>query len=162
MPEMSQSPEEQVVFPEDLRIWVDEAKLLTLVFDAVHGVEDMVGLTLGAAGLPVGSPRVMLTLLTYSYAIGCFASDEIQAKIPSDPSLQYLGAKTCPSANSLRHFRRYHRDVLQRSLGNLLRLAWEHRNQGASNHRSAPPLFDQLARRRVEEAVLADTMALDN
>jgi hypothetical protein len=163
MSEMNQSPEENPVFPEDLRVWIDEAKLLTLVFDAVHAIEEEVGSAYGATGLPAGSPRILLTLLTYSYAVGCFASDEIQAKIPFDPSLQYLAAKTCPSANSLRHFRRYHRSILQRSLSNLLWLAWQHRDQDATGNRGTPtPLFDQLAMRRVEEAVLADTMALDN
>ena len=82
---MSECPwnyEDPLGLPDDLRQWLDARTLVGLVFDAVHTVLDQVADE--PSPLPVGNPRVLLTVLTYSYAIGLFASDETEAHVPTD------------------------------------------------------------------------------
>jgi Transposase domain (DUF772) len=165
--------EEQLELPEDLRAWLDEASLVRLVFEALHTVEEAEH-RLGSTCLPPGPPRLLLTVLTYAYAIGLSGSEEIQRRIPADPQLRYLCAKTAPSASDLRGFRRRHRVLLLRSLSQLFKLAWISRARMLAwetaewlspltdwSKEDLQRLLDGAAERRIGDAVLADTMALD-
>ena len=161
-----------VGLPEDLREWMDESTLVHLLFEALHPV-DPDGLD-SAKGLPLGSPRILQTVLTYSYATGLYSSEEIERRILREVQLRYLAAKSCPSSNDLRRFRRLNRPYLQRSLSRLFLLAWEHLTpqslaesdslllaDQAIALESVVRLFELDAQRRIDSAVLADTMALD-
>ncbi len=151
-------PRGRLELPDDLRRWISEETLVRLVFEAVH---------LAQSPLPPGRPRVCLTTLTYSYAIGLYDAQEIEDRIPTDPQLLYLSAKIPLSGNDLRQFRRYHRPWLQRTLGLLLQLACEARFRTGINSTlvclpgEMAALCAEAAEHRIEEAVLRDTMALD-
>jgi hypothetical protein len=168
MREMQPTNEGQFKFPEDLRAWMGERELLKLAFEALHVLEEGSEMSPDAARPEPGAPRVLLTLLTYCYAAGIYSSDEIEAQVPNDPQLAYLCAKTLPLANRLRHFRRYHREFVVKSLSELLQLAWKSHPQNCGPLRAAhdtrqfESFFRRAAEQRVQEAILEDTMALDD
>lgn len=144
--------------------------LVTLVFEALHSLEEREnGCELELAA---GAPRVCLTLLTYAYAIGVFASEEIERQTKQDGEFTYLAARTTVTATDLRQFRRYHQAQLRRSLGLLLEMVWRERRKaifdlpGLDIHTPSGPgelstYFEGVADRRIQEAMLADTMAMD-
>jgi hypothetical protein len=149
--------------PEDLRAWVSDDVLVSLVFEAVHTTGWGEAASRSPAPLPPGRPRVLLTLLTYSYAIGLYGSDEIENRIPIDPQLLYLSAREDIPSYDLRHFRRYHRAPLQQTLSMVFQLLCEARDQAPAARFGVDlsALCASAAERRINEAVLRDTMALD-
>ena len=164
--------EEQRCGPEDLREQVAPDRLLRLVLDAVQVTAELPGDGFVQRALPLGMPRTLLTVLTYSYAIGLYSSDEIEAELRKDPQLVYASAKATISATALRRFRRLHRLPIQRSLSAVLQQALGLRTEPSlasqphdrdvnDTQRSLELLFAWAAERRVNRAVLADTIALD-
>lgn len=174
-------PAQRIAWPEDLRAWVEEGILVSLVLhavqSAVESVEEPIGST---APLPTGSPRAVLSVLIYSYALGILSSEEIAARIPSDPNLRYLSAGARPSWHELRRFRRQWRPWVQKALSNTFQLAWEirlwldatntHDRTGAcdifpASDRSAAErafFITEAACERIHRAVMLDSMALDD
>jgi hypothetical protein len=160
-------------FPEDLRAWVEEPKLVRLTLEALETVQSSDVQAAENHALPLGLPRVLLTLLTYGYGIGLLSSDQLEAQIPHDPQLLYLAARACPTGSLLRQFRRHHRGLLLQSLSALLQLVWEtHATCGGMEPPAPrkirldaastwPTLFERAAQWRIDQAILADTMALD-
>ena len=151
-------------FPGDLRQCLEGRTLVRLVFEALHAVEQEEAQVSGAKPLPPGLPRVWLSVLTFSYASGLYPSDEIELQMASDPELRYLSANAAPSAAELRRCRRQHRALLQRTLSRVLRLAWEGQQpwnwRDKMSSQDLVAFCDSAARVRLEQAVLADTMAL--
>jgi hypothetical protein len=151
-------------FPDDAREWVDEPMLVRFVFDAVAECN---------RDLPAGPARVLLTVLTYSYAIGLYGSEEIEDQLAHDAQLEYLSAKATLSACTLRQFRRYHRDLLQASLSALFQRVWQSRAQQVNPDKQdsnvllgrrggrLEGVFQRAANRRIADAVLADSIELD-
>lgn len=163
----------QYGFVEDLCDWLSERDLLSLVLEAVQLVEGPSNGLRSYRSLPPGPPRLSLTILTYSYAIGLYSSEEIERRVLTDRDLRYLAARSCPSGSDLRRFRRNHREKVQGALAALLRLAWEHHVAGDfpidERWKELPPatammreFFDHEAEQRVTRAVFVDSMALDD
>ncbi|MBI2947463.1 MAG: hypothetical protein HYY23_07445 [Verrucomicrobia bacterium] len=167
-------------FPQDLRLWVDENILVNLVLEAVQSVcEPGIDSRGKSEPLPEGRPRVFLTLLTYSYAVGIYASDEIEDRIATEPALRYLSAGARPSWHDLRRFRRQNREIIRGALTRVLRIAREFRLWSIAKMldidsawcgrlaavRTAEykqtMLVIQAANDRINQAVLRDSMALD-
>jgi hypothetical protein len=138
--------------PRDLREWIDDRRLVQFVYEAVEEANKH---------LPAGQARVLLTVLTYSYALGVYSSDEIQDRVTTDSQLQYLSANVTPSSSELRQFRRHHKEVLQRCLSVLLELVWGERAQFAWRRFDGKAAFTGAAKDRIEQAVLVDTISLD-
>jgi hypothetical protein len=164
MLELRSSLESTLELPADLRELIDDSTLVRLIFETLHVVEQEQSETHPDHRLPIGQPRVLLTVLTYSYAAGLYGSQEIERQVLRDSQLLYLAAKASPSANELRQFRRLHRFWLQRSLSRLLKSAW----QARADYPTERPLtaesesfFDWTAEQRINHSVLIDTMALD-
>lgn len=101
----------------------------------------------------------LLSVLTYSYAVGCLASDEIEEGCRLDPALAYLSGGRLPSSPTIRRFRRVYRSQVAQTLYFTLAAA----GPGMAPTPSHPQCTDLLAevRRRIESAILADTIALD-
>src|SRR4051794_28179044 len=99
MTETRWTPAEQLNLPDDLRAWLDDRSLLHLAFEALHAVE--FDSRTHQALLPKGVPRTLLTLLTYSYAVGYFASEEIERRLETDRQLGYLAARTGVTSQEL-------------------------------------------------------------
>ncbi len=151
--------------PENLREWVGGKTLLDLALDAVATVQSEDPISTGS--VPAGLPRVLLTLLTYCYASGLYQSDDIERQILTDADLRYLSANFPVSADELRRLRRAHRGALQRSLERLLQSAWRVQFQGDLDATSTllnaqtGVIFQLAAKRRIDSAVLQDSLALD-
>ena len=110
--------------PQDLRAWVDEATLVQMVLHAVQSVCEMEVISRRlATTIPAGLPRIVLSILAYSYAVGTYRSEEIEAQIVSDRNLRYLSAGARPSWHDLRRFRRQRRPLVHAALSLTLRLA---------------------------------------
>jgi len=108
--------------PSDLRSLVDEASLLDLVLESVAaaGAGPLRPFTRTSGQAALSAP-MMLTLTAYAYAIGIFASRDIEATICKDQTLRYICARQYPTWHDIRKFRRMHRELVQRILGSVLR-----------------------------------------
>ena len=69
------------------------------------------------------NPRVLLTVLTYSYATGVFASSAIARACEQDETLRYLSMGVRFSADRIRLFRGHHSELLKRCLVHLIQKA---------------------------------------
>lgn len=165
MTELDTGLEGSLGIPEDLREWVGARELVAIVFEAVHAAEEAGDDPLTGRQFHSGQTRILLTLLTFSYAIGMYISEEVEAQSVADPELAYLSGRCGASSVRLRQFRRHYRCFLQRSLGRLFERVLASRG---GSLRIAPACDDLesvsawLAEARINRSVLADTMALDN
>ena len=107
--------------PSDLRTLVDETCLLDIALESVanDGVAgtNPFNCSSGEGGL---SAPMMLTLISYSYAIAIFGSRDIEAATYKDQTLRYICAQQYPTWHDIRRFRRMHRELVQRILGSVL------------------------------------------
>ena len=146
---------ENPAVPADLAEWLGAVRLTHLAFEAVQATgAPLIGFR-SEAGPDEYSFRMLLTLLSYSYARGIYGSDEIQDRVRTDADLRYLCAFEFPNAMTLRQFRRREWTRLQATLAGLLRLATGAGEQeGWFN-------ADAEAAARLERAAAADSLALD-
>jgi hypothetical protein len=159
--------------------WTGRGSLVSLVLDVTSAVE-WPAAAAPVAGLdPLGPrPQILLTLLTYGYARGVFSSEAIMRTSMRDPVLGYLCAGATPTREQVRQFRRRHRPLIAQCLGKVLFSAWQFRlwlglTQDAADElpawlgpdtwseSQAAAFFAGTAERRVDHAVLLDSMALD-
>lgn len=137
-------------FPCDLAEDLGAVRLTRLALEAVQGGEPMPGEFRSGPGRESHQYRMLLTLLSYAYARGIYGSEEIQDRVHSDADLRYLCAFEFPDADTLRHFRRREGKRLNQALVRLFDRAME--GGGASAAEAA---------RRMEQATVADSLALD-
>lgn len=160
--------DQQIYVPEDLREWIEPDVLVCLLFDAMHAGSDNRHVTLG-------SQRTLLTLLTYGYGVGLLSSDEIERQVLADRHMIYLAARSCPSANDLRRFRRLQRAgiemCLSKFIGSAVRYqqskiqperAWRAGGAFLPHGQDLDQFFLAAAASRIDEAILLDSMALDD
>lgn len=121
--------------------------------------------------------KTLLALLTYCYAVGIYASDEIELLAMDDAMARYLSGHIAPEWGRLRAFRRQWHAVLHESLAKVFTLAWSSYLSGAEGDyppcvslaQSEPVALDPaIARafhieveRRINRAVLLDSMFAD-
>ena len=106
--------------PSDLRALGDESILLKITLQAVVDTAFVRPLSSASGQIPLSIP-MMLTLVTYSYACGIYGSRDIESAIYKERTLRYICARQYPTWKEIRRFRRLHRDLLQKTLGSLLR-----------------------------------------
>ena len=166
--------------PQDLSAWVGHEVLVHLVLKAVQSTCDLADQKGGLpTRLPIGRPRILLTLLVYSYASGLYASEQIEDRVTSNPVLRYLSAGARPTWHDLRRFRRQHRPLIQAALGRAIQAAWKFgqsplppASQPGLGFRDALPSigleeaalasqFSLAAEDRINQAILWDSMVLD-
>ena len=167
------------ILPDDLSVYIGKKTLVKLILDAI---EDLNTRTSGCEPTATGNPRfqpaAMLTLLTYCYATGVFASADIELSMPHDQMIRYLCGKNYLNVPKLREFRRHGRARIKECLATVLRRVWELRfcdedayamvaasGLGVSfgrwlNMRPTPD-FTAEAEQRIVRAVRADSMAMD-
>ena len=113
-----------MLFPPDLREWVQEDDLVHFVIDAI-AVLDVTAARLNQRG--TGSeqypPGMMLSLLIYSYAQGIFSSRQIERATYQNISVRYLTADTHPDHDTIAKFRRENGQLIRSVFVQLLRLA---------------------------------------
>ena len=139
-------------FPDDLRSIVGERRLIELALEAAQIVGE-------ALPRPEGtlqdqpSPRMLLTLLTYCYAAGIYASEDIEWACESDAAARYICAKTWPEQDALRCFRRANRPWIEACLG------WVYGK--ACPKDIASTALAALVRQKLDLAILLDTAACE-
>lgn len=147
--------------PDDLRAIVGERGLVKLALQSVQHFGSDLPLW-HVTTEPGFSSRMLLALLTYSYAAGIYASEDIHCACKRDPGAKYLCANTWPEERSLRRFRRKWRPLIESCLqwvcavAETEQYAWsaECETLVTSNPR-------QLADLRIESAILMDMAACD-
>jgi len=165
--------------PDDLSLYLGKKTLVKLILEAVPAVN---GESVEYAGFAsdgiVFRNSMMLTLLTYCYATGVYATGEIEQNIQRDPMTRYLCARTYPNVDAIRSFRRHQRVEIQRCLAAVLQRAWRLRFSDTEERETPdhgylktqtgclanPELladFESEAEERLARAIRADSMALD-
>jgi transposase len=107
----------------DLSRCVGERGLLKLALDAVLML-DAERLQEARKRSPDFSPQMMLTLLTYCYSASFYGSRDIEWAIERDATVRYICARVFPDWQSLRRFRRQHRELLRQCLVYVLKQTW--------------------------------------
>lgn len=145
--------------PADVRKVVSADRLLALTLATVADLDRLPGWPPVRFPNPEGAtPGALMAMLLYAYAAGWMGSDEIEEQARRDHQLAYLAAGQLPSSPTLRRFRRCFRPVVEEALADLLgRIAAA--VPGAMPAR--PAALEAEARRRLDLAVMADTIALD-
>ena len=173
------SAREGLILPDDLSVYIGKKTLVKLILDAIEGLNTRAsGSEALATANPEFQPAMMLTLLTYCYATGAYASSDIEFSMQHDQMIRYLCAKNHLGLPVLREFRRYSRARIKECLATVLRRVWELRfcDEDASPmaaasypgvsfgrwlNRGPTPDFTAEAEQRIVRAVRADSMAMD-
>lgn len=148
--------------PSDLHTLLGERVLITLTLQAVDAVAERLPRWQGD---PDGdaSPRMLLTLLTYCYAAGTYASEDVEWACRRCEGARYICGNATPDLDMLRHFRRANRPWIEECLAWVLKRAWEQLHPAfgsAPGHRLESTCLDQ-ARGRVRLATLMDMALAD-
>lgn len=123
--------------------------------------------------------RMLLSLLTYCYAVGIFGSQEIESRLARDARIRFLCARTDLSWHTLRRFRRQNRSAVKAALAQVFEfvpelilssemVSWPGaRGSGIVSGQEANLaefrlLCAEVAETRIQRALLADTAALDD
>ena len=113
------------------------------------------------------NPRVMLTVLTYSYATGVFSSAAIAAGCERDETLRYLSLGARFADDRIRLFRGQNMELVKRCLAFVIRQAAGSASSGADlygrkqvtallNGFRNPTSGQQEAERRIDYAIQLD------
>jgi hypothetical protein len=164
--------------PADLSTWTGSMELVRLVLEAASLNANLLEKRDFRMNGAAFRPPTLLSLLAYAYLSGINGSRDIEAALGSNRGLRYLAANTAASGAVLRQFRRLNRAVLKKVLVNVLRTVWEDRfskdDLSASTGFSyvtqsldrwleplRHPSFEADAEDRIRQAIMADSMALD-
>jgi len=154
--------------PEDLREWLNENELAQFVDEAVQQVS-IAEMTPGRT--PVWD--ILLGIITYSYAIGLYRSDEIEDSLNRNPRMNQVHTMAFGHAEPaavLRGFRRANRNAIELCLVELFRSALaciQERSRGYiidtinTGVDAAPGLLRDEASARVQHAIESDCWALE-
>lgn len=121
-------PEQMLLLPEALQDWLPEGHLAHFISDAVDELD------LGAfhARYDKDGPRnqpfhpaMMVKVLVYGYATGCFSSRKIARKLHEDVAFRVLAARNFPAHRTIRDFRALHLKELSELFVQVVRLARE-------------------------------------
>ena len=153
-----------VNLPPDLRTVVDERTLLRIILESIP--EGDSARTAGSEGS--FRPTMMLTLVSYAYAIGVYGSADLESALLRDPTLRYICARQFPGWQDIRRFRRGNRARIELTLSAvLMRVFLEHlfpSSPEAAAQLSMMKLCEQIqaeANHRIETAILLDGVEVD-
>ena len=104
-------------FAADGKTCVDDETLVCLVLDSVQKVEHgRLSPVPAEPGGDIFTPRMLLALVTYCYAVGIYSSQSIEERICRDDMLRYLCAWKFANRDLIRRFREQNRLVIERCL----------------------------------------------
>ena len=114
-----------------------------------------------SAGVAV-QPRTLLAFLTYYYATGVYASQDIEMIMRRDVTFRIVCGNEFPDSGTLRRFRRYNHDAIRQCLERIFRVAGKEsgtrtRSTGTNGTEGA----SSAAVHCIEEAMFIDGMAGD-
>ncbi len=148
--------------PSDLHALLGERALITLALQAVDAVAARLPRWQGDPDGEAG-PRMLLTLLTYCYAAGTYASEDVEWACRRREGARYICGNTCPDQDRLRHFRRANRPWIEECLAWVLERVREqfHPNDRPESGQPPEPACLEQARGRVKLATLMDMALAD-
>ncbi len=121
-PETDREQEARLVFPLDLSEWMPQENLMesiTAIVEEMNWANPE--LLAYVEDHPEYRPKVMLRLITFSYATGVFNAEEIESNCFSDPFLRYISEGQPPRAREISRFRRANRSLLKWVLAQVFR-----------------------------------------
>lgn len=166
--------------PVESGVCLDNRALAELVLEAVRLVDEK-ELSPPAprwAGIAF-QPRMMLAALTYCYALGVLAAQDIEEMMRADSRLRALCGMEFPDWRWLRRFRRDHHDTLRHALAETFRQAWSLNLRDRAGDEQSPGLtttssesdrapvptndwFVREAESRLEQARFIDRMSMED
>lgn len=109
------NPDQQWLLPPSPRDWLPEGDLVYFVMDVV-GQLDLSAITdyyeRSDRGYPPYHPRMMVTLLLYSYCNGVFSSRRIQRRCERDAAYRVILGADVPDFRTISDFRKIHLKAL--------------------------------------------------
>ena len=146
----------------ELLNYLSDSALITLVLEAVNEFDLQSPRQPIVRGRNFGAKQTA-TLLAYCYARGILSSEEIEGRLAHDTGIGYICAGAKPDWHQLRRFRRENALLL---LGILTRMIELGPRESEPTHGTFLPErwrsdFRQQALRRLQEAIQADCMAMD-
>src|ERR1043166_4650017 len=86
---------EGFILPDDLSVYIGKKTLVKLILEALETWNPRESACEGiAAGKAQRSPALLVTVLTYCYATGVYASTDIEIGMRQDRMIRYLCAKS--------------------------------------------------------------------
>ncbi len=165
--------------PAGLSDPIEKWAVASLVLDAVQTVDwPESDFELAASTGYAFRPLVMLTVLTYCYAMGVYRTKEIESTIRQDEVLRTICRGTFPSRRDIQQFRRRNRNLIRQSLIQAFKSARQSRRRlavvyprpgdrrgvqgaGLPAQFNPEPSFVAAAETRLQQAQHFDALALD-
>jgi hypothetical protein len=132
-----------------------------LVLEAVQRVDATRLVSQGQARTieRLNNSKTLLSLLTYCYGVGIYNPADIERAIEHDPAGSYLAARTFPTGDALRQFRKDHRSLLSQSMVRFFEIVWLFGQHGSvvegASHELPASLVVQMGRLAEEHILLA-------
>src|SRR2546426_9843552 len=120
--------EQPLLLPPDLHDWLDEDHLAWFVIEAIEelDLEDFyASYRSDGHGRAAHDPKMMLTLLTYAYAVGERSSSGIERRCREDVAFRVICANQVPDHATIARFRVRHEQALSDIFGQVLGLCAE-------------------------------------
>ena len=122
------NPDQDWLLPPSPREWLPEGDLVYFMLDVVKAL-DLSAITrryeAEDRGFPPYHPRLMVTLLLYSYCMGVYSSRRIQKLCERDASYRVIVGNDVPNFRTISDFRKDHLPALQGLFVQVLRLCAE-------------------------------------
>jgi transposase len=125
---LSSDRDQPMLLPPDLRDWLDEDHLAWFVIEAVDELDldaFYASYRADGHGRAAHEPKMMLTLLTYAYAVGERSSRGIERRCREDVAFRVICANQTPDHATIARFRVRHERALADLFGQVLGLCAE-------------------------------------
>ncbi len=122
------NPEQTYLLPPSPRDWLPDGDLVYFMLDVVRTL-DLSAITRKYEkedrGAPPYHPRMMVTLLLYSYCVGVYSSRRIQKRCERDAAYRVIVGDDVPGFRTISDFRKLHLPELQGLFVEVLKLCAE-------------------------------------
>lgn len=120
--------DQPLLLPPDLREWLDEDHLAWFVIEAIEELDlepFYSSYRADGHGRSAHDPKMMVTLLTYAYAVGERSSRGIERRCREDVAFRVICANQVPDHATIARFRVRHQEALGELFGQVLGLCAE-------------------------------------
>jgi len=120
--------DQPMLLPPDLRDWLDEDHLAWFVIEAIEELDlepFYASYRADGHGRAAHDPKMMVTLLTYAYAVGERSSRAIERRCREDVAFRVICANQTPDHATIARFRVRHQEALGDLFGQVLTLCAE-------------------------------------
>jgi len=120
--------DQPLLLPPDLREWLPEDHLAWFVIEAIDELDlepFYAAYRQDGHGRAAHEPQMMVTLLTYSYAVGERSSRKIETRCREDVAFRVICAGQIPDHTTIARFRARHEQALAELFGGVLGLCAE-------------------------------------